>query len=68
MEQFLPQKYKSNVFDSKKVAIILDSYPNNPQKRERLIQNLDELKKQNLDVILTSRYPCDSEVDRKSVV
>jgi hypothetical protein len=54
------------MFGIKKVAIILDSHPNSPQKRERIIQNLDELKKQNLDVILTSRYPCDSEVISKS--
>lgn len=66
MEQFLPQNSRNNVFGSKKVSIILDSHPNNPQKRERLIQNLEELKKQNLDVILTSRYPCDSEVISKS--
>jgi hypothetical protein len=66
MDRFLPQKYKSNVFGIKKVAIILDTHPNSPQKRERLIQNLDELKNQNLDVILTSRYPCDSEVISKS--
>jgi hypothetical protein len=46
----------------KKYAIIIDSHPSTDEQKQRLVSNLENLKKQNIDVVLTSRYPCPPEI------
>jgi hypothetical protein len=50
----------------KKYAIIIDSHPSTDEKKKRLISNLENLKKQNIVVVLTSRYPCPPEIISKA--
>ncbi|NBP55686.1 hypothetical protein EBU71_03955 [bacterium] len=52
--------------NDKKYAIIIDSHPSTDEKKKRLISNLENLKKQNIDVVLTSRYPCPPEIISKA--
>jgi hypothetical protein len=45
-----------------KYAVIIDSYPSSDDDKNLLLKNLKILKSQNIDVILTSHHPCNSEI------
>jgi hypothetical protein len=45
-----------------KYAVIIDSYPSSDKDKDLLLKNLKILKSQNIDVLLTSHHPCNSEI------
>lgn len=49
-----------------KYAVIIDSYPSSDDDKNLLLKNLKILKSQNIDVILTSHHPCNSEIIENS--
>lgn len=46
----------------KKYAVIIDSYPSSEEQKDRLLDNLKSLNSQGVDVLLTSHYPCGSNI------
>ena len=49
-----------------KYAVIIDSYPSLDRDKDLLLKNLKILKSQNIDVIVTSHHPCNSEIIENS--
>ena len=50
----------------KKYAIIIDTYPSTDEQKDRLLNNLKILKKEGIDVIVTSHYPCNADIIENS--
>ncbi len=47
---------------SKKYCLIIDTYPQTQKEQEILLENLKILKEGEIDVLVTSHYPCSSEI------
>ncbi len=50
----------------KKYAIIIDTYPSTDEQKDRLLNNLRSFKKEEIDVIVTSHHPCNSDIIENS--